>query len=93
MSDTYPQMAAKLNRLITPHPVKQWIDELVLGRGGWESPKPTYIHCVGQTYRKTSDLMVGPARGPDWTFIELDVPRDGMLTHPNLVATMLSGLA
>ena len=30
--------------------------------------------------------MVGPARGPDWTFIELDIPQDGMLTHPELVS-------
>ena len=91
--DTYPNVAAKLQRLITPHPAKQWTDELVLERGGWEGLKPTYIHCVGQTYRKSSDLMVGPARGPDWTFIELDIPRDGMLTHPDLVSDTLGSFA
>jgi pimeloyl-ACP methyl ester carboxylesterase len=90
--DSYPEIAAKLKRLITPHPAKQWTDELVLERGGWDGLNPTYIHCVGQTYRKSSDLMVGPARGPDWTFIELDIPRDGMLTHSELVSTTLSGL-
>ncbi len=89
---TYPEVSAKLRRLITPHPAKQWTDELVLAHGGWEGLKPTYIHCVGQTYRQSSNLMVGPARGPDWTFIELDVPRDGMLTHPELVSNTLSGL-
>ena len=90
--DTYPEVAAKLKRLITPHPAKQWTDELVLEHGGWEGLNPAYIHCVGQTYRQSSDLMVGPARGPDWTFIELDVPRDGMLTHPDLVSNTLSAL-
>ena len=90
--DTYPEVIAKLKRLITPHPAKQWTDELVLEHGGWEGLNPTYIHCVGQTYRQSSDLMVGPARGPDWAFIELDIPRDGMLTHPDLVSTTLSGL-
>ena len=90
--NTYPEVAAKLKRLITPHPAKQWTDELTLEHGGWEGLKPTYIHCVGQTYRQSSDLMVGPARGPDWTFIELDIPRDGMLTHPELVSNTLSGL-
>ena len=49
VSDYYPDIAAKLRRLITPHPSKQWTDELVLERGGWEGLKPTYIHCVGQT--------------------------------------------
>ena len=91
--DTYSEVAAKLKRLITPHPAKQWTDELVLEHGGWEGLNPAYIHCVGQTYRQSSDLMVGPARGPDWTFIELDVPRDGMLTHPDLVARTLGDLA
>ena len=90
--DTYPEVIAKLKRLITPHPAKQWTDELVLEHGGWEGLNPTYIHCVGQTYRQSSDLMVGPARGPDWAFIELDIPRDGMLTHPDLVSNTLSGL-
>ena len=71
--DTYPEVAAKLKHLITPHPAKQWTDELVLEHGGWEGLNPAYIHCVGQTYRQSSDLMVGPARGPDWAFIELDI--------------------
>ena len=86
----YPDVAAKLRRLITPHPAKQWTDTLVLKNGGWAGLQPTYFHCVGQTYRKSSDLMVGPARGPDWRFVELDIPRDGMLTHPDLVADELA---
>ena len=90
--DTYPEVAAKLKRLITPHPAKQWTDELVLEHGGWEGLNPTYIHCVGQTYRQSSDLMIGPARGPDWAFIELDIPRGGMLTHPDLVSNTPSRL-
>ena len=28
--DTFPEVAAKLRRLITPHPAKQWTDELVV---------------------------------------------------------------
>ena len=89
----YPDVAAKLRRLITPHPAAQWTDTLVLENSGWAGLQPTYFHCVGQTYRKSSDLMVGPARGPDWRFIELDIPRDGMLTHPDLVADELAQLS
>ena len=59
--------------------------------GGREDLKPTYIHCAGQTYRKSAKLMIGPARGPDWSFIEPDIPRHGMLTHPELVAHTLAG--
>ena len=86
----YPEVTAKLRRLITPHPAKQWTDTLVLQNGGWAGLQPTYFHCVGQTYRKSSDLMVGPARGPDWRFIERDIPREGMLTQPDLVANELA---
>ena len=41
----------------------------------------------------SSDLMVGPARGAGWDFIELDAPRNAMMTHPQLVADTLAGLA
>lgn len=86
-------LVAKLKRLITTHPARQWTDELVLERGGWTGLEPVYIHCVGQKYRMSSELMIGPARGPGWHFIELDTPRDAMLTHPDLVARTLDSLA
>ena len=91
--DFYPDIAARLKRLITLHPAKHWADELVLERGGWEGLQPTCIHCVGQTYRKSSDLMVGPAWGQDWRFIELDIPRDEMLTHLDLFSDTLGSFA
>jgi pimeloyl-ACP methyl ester carboxylesterase len=87
------EIVARLKRLITTHPAKQWTDELVLEHGGWEGLAPAYVHCVGQKYRMSSDDMVGPARGPGWEFVELDIPRDGMLTHPELVADTLARLA
>lgn len=86
-------LVAKLKRLITTHPARQWTDELVLERGGWEGLHPVYIHCVGQKYRMSSEQMIGPARGPGWQFIELDTPRDAMLTHPDMVARTLDSLA
>jgi len=83
----------RLKRLITTHPAKQWTDELTLENGGWEGLNPAFIHCVGQKYSKTSDRMVGPARGPGWEFIELDAPRNAMMTHPDLSAETLLQLA
>jgi len=83
----------RLRRLITTHPAKQWTDELQIRHGGWAGLDPAYLHCIGQEYRMSSDLMVGPARGPDWTFIELDAPRNAMMTHPVLVADTLEALA
>ena len=83
----------RLKRLITTHPAKQWTDELGLRNGGWEGLPRAYIHCIGQQYQMSSELMVGPARDLGWDFIELDIPRNGMMTHPALVADTLESLA
>jgi len=84
--------AARIQRLLTPHPAKTWTDRLSLVNGGWKGLPRSFIHCVGQQYRKSSEKMIGPARGPGWKFIELDIPRDGMVTHPRLVAETLLSL-
>lgn len=82
----------RLKRLITTHPAKQWTDELVLEHGGWEGLDPAFIHCIGQKYRMSSPRMVGPARGPGWTYIGIDAPRNAMMTHPELSAQTLLNL-
>ena len=84
--DSEPELQALLKEKITLHPMRAWSDVLELKNGGWEGLPRTYIHCVGQEYSMTSDFMIGPARDPGWQFIELDIPRGGMLTHPELVA-------
>ncbi len=84
---------ARLRRLITTHPARQWTDELVLEHGGWEGLRRAYVHCVGQQYQPSSDFMVGPARESGWDFVELDAPRNAMMTHPELVADTLLELA
>ncbi len=85
--------AARIKRLITTHPAKTWTDELVLENGGWRDVPRSFIHCVGQQYRKSSEAMVGAARGEGWNFLELDIPRDGMITDPELVANVLENIA
>lgn len=76
----------RIRRLITTHPAKQWTDELQLSNDGWKDLPRSFIHCVGQKYRMSSEKMVGPAREPGWNFIELDIVRDGMITDPDIVA-------
>lgn len=83
----------RLKRLITTHPAKQWTDVLTLENGGWEGLDPVYLHCVGQEFAMSSDKMVGPARGPGWTYIPMDIPRNGMMTHPQVTAQTLLSLA
>lgn len=78
---------------ITTHPAKSWTDILVLKNGGWKGLSRSFIHCVGQKFAMSSEKMVGPAREPGWEFIELDIPRDGMVTHPEIVADMFMTLS
>lgn len=78
---------------ITTHPAKAWTDELSLKQGGWDGLPRSFIHCTGQEFAMSSDKMIGPARGSGWQFIELDVPRNGMVTHPQLIADMFVKLA
>lgn len=90
---SYSKQKSRLKKLITTHPAKQWTDELMLKNGGWEGLHRAFIHCAGQRYRLTSENMIGPARGSGWNFISLNIPRDGMLTHPELVTSQLIKLA
>ena len=90
---SYSNQKSRLKKLITTHPAKQWTDELMLKNGGWEGLHRAFIHCAGQRYRLTSENMIGPARGSGWNFISLNIPRDGMLTHPELVTSQLIKLA
>ena len=90
--DSEPELQALLKEKITLHPMRAWSDELELKNGGWEGLPRTFIHCVGQEYSMSSEAMVGPARAPGWQFIELDIPRGGMLTHPELVAETFANL-
>ena len=90
--DTETEVQALLKEKITLHPMRAWSDILELKNGGWEGLPRTYIHCVGQEYSMSSEAMVGPARAPGWQFIELDIPRGGMLTHPELVAETFANL-
>lgn len=85
--------ADRVRRLITTHPMRTWTDELVVENGGWQDMPRSFIHCVGQAYKMSSEKMVGPAREPGWNFVELDVPRDGMITHPTLVTETLLEIA
>lgn len=78
---------------ITTHPAKAWTDILTLNNGGWEDVSRSFIHCVGQVFAKSSEKMVGPARQKGWVFVELDIPRNGMVTHPKQVTQTFLQLA
>lgn len=78
---------------ISTHPAKAWTDILTLNNGGWADMSRSFIHCTGQKFAMSSEKMVGPARQPGWKFVELDIARNGMVTHPEIVAETFISLA
>lgn len=87
----YPQVAARLQRSLSLHPAGQWTTPVSFAHGGWEGLPRTYVHCRGQSFRRSSEAMWGPARAPGWQWIDQDTPRVGMLTHPQQTAELLAG--
>lgn len=90
--EEFPDIVALLERRLTLHPAKQWMDPVSFDNGGWQNHHCSYVHCVGQTYRQSSVAMYGPAREFDWPFVESPTPRVGMLTHTELTADILESL-
>ena len=87
ISGDYPEIRARIKRLLTYHPFKQWSTPLILKNGGYADVEKTYIRCTGQEHRPSSDWMPGPAKdNEDWNWIDLPYSRSGMLTHPEEVA-------
>jgi pimeloyl-ACP methyl ester carboxylesterase len=74
---------------LTTHPAKAWTDELSVENGGWSGLPRSFVHCIGQNFAMTSERMIGPAREAGWNFIELDAPRNAMVTDPDKVANLL----
>jgi len=93
IGDEYPDLQAKVKRLLTPHPAKAWTDKLVLSRGGWEGLPRTCWRGAGQIFAPSSVKMWGPATEPGWNLIDLPVGRMGMMTDPAIVAAAFGKLA
>jgi len=91
MPENHPR-ADWVRERITTHPMKAWTDELVLENGGWQGLPRSYFHAVEQDFAMTSDKMIGPARDEGWDFRELPVTRNGMVTHPKVLADALETL-
>ncbi|MEM1231310.1 MAG: alpha/beta hydrolase [Pseudomonadota bacterium] len=88
----YPAVAALLRRRLSLHPAAAWTTPVSFANGGWEGLPRSYVHCTGQAYRRSSEAMWAPARGDGWHWVDYDVSRAGMLTHPQRTAALLAGL-
>lgn len=92
LPDDHPKADWVASKLST-HPAKAWTDELIVENGGWTGLPRSFVHCVGQDFAMTSERMIGPAREEGWQFVELDAPRNAMVTDPDKVANLIERLA
>jgi pimeloyl-ACP methyl ester carboxylesterase len=81
-----------LKRRLTWHPAGQWTEAVSFANGGWEDVPRTYIHTTLQTFAPSSEAMWGTGKGAGWRWIDVATSRNGMLTHPDLVAECFAGL-
>jgi pimeloyl-ACP methyl ester carboxylesterase len=81
-----------LRRRLTWHPAGQWTEPVSFENGGWEDVPRTYIHTTLQTFAPSSVAMWGPGRGAGWRWIDVATARNGMLTHPDVVAQCFAAL-
>ncbi|MEM9531069.1 MAG: alpha/beta hydrolase [Pseudomonadota bacterium] len=90
---TFPELVPFVSERLTTHPARQWTEPVSFANGGWESFPRSYVHCAGQKVRASSEAMWAPARGPGWQFVDAQLPRLGMLTHPTETSDLLIRLA
>jgi hypothetical protein len=60
--------------------------------GGWEDRPRTYIHTTLQTFAPSSQAMWGPGREAGWRWLDVPTSRNGMLTHPDVLAACFASL-
>jgi pimeloyl-ACP methyl ester carboxylesterase len=78
-----------------PHPMKTWLDPLVLRNGGPEGIERTYIHCIAPILEQTNFPYVAEkARSSrSWNYAELQTGHDAMITAPQELADLLLAAA
>ena len=81
-----------LKRRLTWHPAGQWTQSVSFENGGWEDVPRTYIHTTLQPFAPSSQAMWGAGRGAGWRWIDVATSRNGMLTHPDVVAACFASL-
>ncbi|MEM6909458.1 MAG: alpha/beta hydrolase [Pseudomonadota bacterium] len=78
-------------RQLTPHPLKTWLDPIVLRNGGPEGLPKTYIHCTEPALAQSQFPWLASqlADDPAWRYATLKTGHEAMITAPRDVAALL----
>lgn len=83
-----------VERLMTPHPLKSWLDPISLRNGGTRNMDRAFIHCttppLANSGIPTKAAMI--KNDPTWKYHEIATGHDAMITAPKEVVRILSAL-
>ncbi|WP_446830199.1 alpha/beta fold hydrolase [Candidatus Foliamicus sp.] len=88
-------LVAWVNRRLTPHPLKSWLDPVRFENGGEAGVPCTFIHCT-EPAMPGSGLNVHAQYAqehPDWRYVALATGHDAMVTEPQACADLFLAAA
>lgn len=89
---TEPDQAAWVESRLTPHPLRTFQDTLVLKRPFGNGLPCSYVACTNPWYLPVESSQRWARESADWRWREIPAGHDAMVTHPGLVAEVLSDL-
>ncbi|MXW44459.1 MAG: alpha/beta hydrolase [Gammaproteobacteria bacterium] len=88
-------VVAWVERRLTPHPIKSWLDPVEFENGGEEGVPCTFIECT-EPAMPGSGLNMHAKHAqehPDWRYVELKTGHDAMVTAPQDCADLFLAAA
>lgn len=89
------EILAWVDRRLTPHPLKSWLDPVKLDNGGEEGVPRTFIRCTDpeMPYSGIRDHAMFARDHPQWRYEELATGHDAMVTAPLALADLILAAA
>lgn len=89
---TDPAHVALLDRKMTPQPLDSFFDPLVLNHPVGNGIPATYVACTRPFLASTASSRDYSKARDDWRYVEIDEPHNAMMTAPNALADLISGV-
>ncbi|MFT4041823.1 MAG: alpha/beta fold hydrolase [Gordonia sp. (in: high G+C Gram-positive bacteria)] len=87
---TDPDDAAWVTRRLTPYPIRGFTDRIQLTGGITQVKRQTFARCTGFPVSAIDTLYEAFAAAPDKQAVRWEIGHDAMITHPQLVAELLT---
>ena len=89
------EVLAWVNRRLTPHPLKSWLEPVKLENGGEQGVPRTFIRCTDpeMPFSGIRDHAMFAKEHPEWRYEELKTGHDAMVTEPRACADLFLAAA